>query len=93
MTKPLEEIRVLDWTMWHQGPIATALSHNQSMEATSARDDSCVEQRGSGVGGGQPHTEVMAGQSSSITEAGDPDSHRAIIIIKKGGSFDVISDD
>ncbi len=40
--------------------------------------------------GGQQHTEVIASQSSSLTEVGNPDSHGAIIIIKKGGSFDVI---
>ncbi len=32
MTKPLEGIRVLDWTMWHQGPIATALLADMGAE-------------------------------------------------------------
>jgi len=54
------------------------------------REDSCLRQQGYGVEGGQPHTEVIASQSSSLTEVGKPDSHGAIIIIKKGGSFDVI---
>lgn len=40
--------------------------------------------------GGQQHTEVIASQSSSLTEVGNPDSHGAIIIVKKGGSSNVI---
>ncbi len=40
--------------------------------------------------GGQPHTEVIASQTSLLTEVGNPDSHGAIIIVKKGGSSDVI---
>jgi crotonobetainyl-CoA:carnitine CoA-transferase CaiB-like acyl-CoA transferase len=32
MTKPLEGIRVLDWTAWQQGPIATALLADMGAE-------------------------------------------------------------
>ena len=40
--------------------------------------------------GGQQYTDVSASQSSPLTELVNPDLHWAIIIIKKGGSFDVI---
>jgi crotonobetainyl-CoA:carnitine CoA-transferase CaiB-like acyl-CoA transferase len=32
MTKPLEGIRVLDWTAWQQGPIAAALLADMGAE-------------------------------------------------------------
>lgn len=59
---------------------------------TALVHDSQWRQQGYGVEGGQPHTEVIASQSSLLTEVGNPDSHGAIIIVKKGGSSDVIRD-
>jgi crotonobetainyl-CoA:carnitine CoA-transferase CaiB-like acyl-CoA transferase len=32
MPKPLEGIRVLDWTAWQQGPVATALLADMGAE-------------------------------------------------------------